>query len=144
MNKLYAGLLGTALLAGVGCHPGTTGGPGVPGGKSPMVGMAENTFKLDTPNLSTKVKQGETKEVTIGIDRGKNFDQDVTLKFEGLPKGVTIEPATVTIKHGDKDAKVTVHAADDAALGESTITADGKPANGNTASNTFKLTVEKK
>jgi uncharacterized membrane protein len=145
MNKLFAGLLGTALLASVGCHPGgTTGGPGVPGGKNPIMGTAENTFKLDTPNLSTKVKQGETKDVTIGIDRGKNFDQDVTLKFEKLPTGVTIEPAAPVIKHGDKETKVTVHAADDATLGEAKITVDGTPSKGATASNTFNLTVEKK
>jgi uncharacterized membrane protein len=145
MNKLCAGLLGVALLAGVGCHPGTTGGPGTPGGKSPIVGQAEQTFKLDMPNLATKVKQGETKDVTIGIDRGKNFDQDVALKFEDLPKGVTIEPASPVIKHGEKEAKVAVHAADDAAIGDFTIKVDGTPGTkGATASNTFKVTVEKK
>jgi uncharacterized membrane protein len=144
MNKLYASLLGAALLAGLGCHPGTTGGPGTPGGRSPIVGMAENTFKLDTPTLSTKVKQGETKTVTIGIDRGKNFDQDVTLKFEDLPTGVTIDPPSAMLKHGEKEAKVEVRVADDAAIGDFKIKVDGKPANGDTAGNTFKLTVEKK
>jgi uncharacterized membrane protein len=144
MKNLFVGLLGAALLAVAGCHPGTTGGPGTPGGKTPIVGQAENTFKLDTPNLSTKVKQGEAREVTIGIDRGKNFDQDVALKFEDLPKGVTIDPPSPMIKHGDKEAKATIHAADDAAVGDFTIKVDGKPTKGEMASNTFKVTVEKK
>jgi hypothetical protein len=144
MNKLFAGLLGATLLVGVGCHPGTTGGPGVPGGRGTLTHPAENTFSLDVPNLATKVKQGEAKEVTIGLDRGKNFDQDVNLKFEDLPTGVTIEPASPTIKHGEKDAKVTVHAADDAAIGDFTVKVVGHPNKGENAANTFKLTVEKK
>jgi len=144
MNKLFAGLVGAALLAVVGCHPGTTGGPGTPGGRSSVLGLAENTFKLDTPTLSTKVKQGETKEVTISIERGKNFDQDVNLKFEDLPTGVKIEPATPEIKHGDKEAKVTIHAADDAALGDFTVKVVGHPAKGENAPSNLKLTVDKK
>jgi uncharacterized membrane protein len=145
MKKLFVGLLGAALLAVAGCHPGTTGGPGTPGGKGSVLGgLAENTFKLDTPTLSTKIKQGETKDVTISIDRGKNFDQDVTLKFEDLPAGVKIEPAGTVIKHGDKEAKVTVHAADDAAVGDFTVQAVGQPAKGETASSKLKITVEKK
>src|SRR5688500_10082432 len=59
----------------------------------PVAGDPENSFRLDAPNLATTIKQGETKIVTIGIARAKNFDQDVTLKFEGVPEGVTIDPA---------------------------------------------------
>ena len=36
---------------------------------------------------------GGDKELTIGIAKGQNFDEDVTLKFTGLPKGVTFDPA---------------------------------------------------
>jgi uncharacterized membrane protein len=145
MTKLCVGLLGVALLVATGCHPGTTGGPGVPGGSKSFTGApGENAFRLDMPNLATKVKQGETKAVSIGIDRGKNFDQDVTLAFENLPKGVTVEPPKPVIKHGDKEVSVTIHTAEDAAVGDFTIKVDGQPAKGDPASNTFKLTVDKK
>jgi hypothetical protein len=90
------------------------------------------------------VKQGETKDVTIGIKRGKNFDQDVTLKFSGLPQGVMIEPATAMVKHGDNDAKLKIHASDTAAVGDFTIAVIGQPATGANATNDFKVTVSKK
>jgi len=110
----------------------------------PLVGQAEQTFTLDVPNLSTTVKQGETKTIDIGVKRGKNFDQDVTLKFMDVPRGVTIEPASPVIKHGDKEAKVTVHAADDAAIGDFTVKVVGHPATGPDATNELKLKIAKK
>jgi uncharacterized membrane protein len=144
MKKLYVSLLGAALLAVMGCHPGTTGGLGAPGGKGSLLGPGENAFKLDTPMLSTKVKQGEMKEATISIERGKNFDQDVSLKFEDTPKGVTIEPASPMLKHGDKEVKVTIHAADDAAVGDFMVRVVGKPGKGENAISELKVTVDKK
>src|SRR5262245_26023667 len=116
MKSLCVGLLVAAVAIFTGCNfKSTSGGPGATDSSSnskPQFGQPENSFKLSPPNLATRLKQGENKEVTISINRGKNFDQDVTLKFEGLPDGVTIDPSSPTIKHGDKEAKVTVKAAD--------------------------------
>ena len=53
----------------------------------------EGTFSIDVPNLSTKLAQGESKNVAIDIRRGKNFDQEVKLSFQNVPKGVTIDHA---------------------------------------------------
>jgi len=139
-----------ALVAVVGCNKGTTGGAGADKEKEnkskvdrlkEVVRQPEDSFKLTVPLLSVKVKQGESKEVTIGIKRGKNFDEDVALKLEGLPKGVTAEPAEPAIKHGDKDVKLTVKAADDASLGDFTVKLTGHPEKGGDATNEFKLTV---
>jgi uncharacterized membrane protein len=99
---------------------------------------------LGLPTLSTHLKQGEAKQVDISIDRGKNFDQDVTIKFEGLPQGVSIEPGSPAIKHGEKDVKVTVKASDSAALGDFTVKVTGQPATGAAATHDLKLTIEKK
>lgn len=104
---------------------------------------AKDTFTLSAPLLSTALKQGETKTVSIGMKRDKNFDQDVTLKFGDLPKGVSLEPAAPVIKHGDAEAQVTLTATDDAALGNFTIHVTGHPAKGADASQEFKLTVAK-
>lgn len=109
---------------------------------NPLAGDPENTFRLDAPNLGVSIKQGETKVVTIGISRSKNFDQDVTLKFGDLPKGITIDPAEPTIKHGENDVKLNVTAAGDAAVNDFTIKMTGSPATGKEATNEFKLTVQ--
>jgi hypothetical protein len=147
MKKLLFGLLAPLLLALAGCNPpGTPGGPGATGGtaKKPLLGEADNSFDLSPPPLSVGVTQGETKATSIGIKRGKNFDQDVTLKFAEMPKGITIDPASSVIKHGDSEAKFTVKAADDAAVGEFAIKVSGHPGTGTDASQEFKITVSKK
>jgi uncharacterized membrane protein len=147
MKKSFASLLIAALVASAGCNDKSTpGGPGVSNRSynKPVVGRADDTFTLDLPNLITKLKQGESKAVAIGINRGKNFDQDITLKFENLPKGVSIEPASPVIKHGDTEARLTIKAADDAELGDFSVRVTGHPTKGSDASNEFKVTVTKK
>jgi len=104
---------------------------------------AKDSFTLNVPRLSTSLKQGETKTVSIGISRDKSFNQDVSLSFGDMPTGVTLEPAFVVIKHGDPDALLTLTAADDAALGSFAIKVTGHPAKGADASNKFNLTVAK-
>jgi len=108
----------------------------------PIVGEAENTFSLSVPTLSTTLKQGESKTVKISISRGKNFDEDVSLEVSDLPQGVTIEPERTMIKHGDKDATVTLHAANDAALGDFQLKVIGHPTQGPDATNEMKITVK--
>lgn len=154
MKRIYVGLAVAALAAFVGCEgaKSTSGGPGATnrgtGGtgstKGPIVGKPDNSFSLSTPTLSTKLKQSESEVVKISIKRGKNFDQDVSLKFEGLPKGVTVEPLLPAIKHGEEEAKVTFKAADDAALGDHTVKVIGHPKEGPDAMSDLKLTIAKK
>lgn len=145
MKRLLAAIV-VAAIGTAGCNQGSSGGPGATKhDNKPTVGTAENTFTLSVPHLtSTSLKQGESKVVDIGIKRGKNFDQDVALKFEDLPKGVTADPSSPSIKHGQDDVKVTFKAADDAALGDFTVKVVGHPSTGEDASNTIKLTVNKK
>jgi len=151
MKSVLVTLAAAALIAFVGCNSGTPGGPGADKEKDKKskveraedrVRQAEDTFSLSVPTI--KLKQGESKGGTVGISRGKNLDEDVALKFDNLPKGVTIEPADAVIKHGDKEAKLTFKAADDAALGDFTVKVIGHPQKGGDATNELKLTVEKK
>jgi uncharacterized membrane protein len=146
MKTQIVALLVAALVVCTGCNKGTPGGPGAtnPNAKKPVVGQSDDTFTLSVPTLSTTLKQGETKTIAIGIKRGKNLDDDVTLKFADVPTGLTIEPASPAIKHGDTEAKLTLKAADNAALGDFTIKVTGHPTKGADASNEFKLTVAKK
>jgi len=134
----------------VGCGGGTTGGPGADKKEKSKLEKAEDkvrqpedTFSLSVPLLSSKLKQGESKELVIGIKRGKNFDEDVVLVFDDLPMGVTVEPSSSTIKHREENAKVMLKAKDDAALGDHSIKVKGKPSKGKEATNEVKVSVSK-
>jgi hypothetical protein len=142
MKRTFAGLLVAAVVTLIGCGgKDSAGGPGAtnPTGKGPLYGQADNTFNLTAP--STSLKQGETKAVSIGIKRGTNFQEDVTLKFADVPQGVTIDPASPVIKHGDKEREVTVKAAADASLGDFTVKVTGHPTKGGDGSTDLKITV---
>jgi Quinohemoprotein amine dehydrogenase, alpha subunit domain III len=146
MKTSFAALLALALVTLTGCNQGTPGGSGVtsPTQKQPAYGEAEKTFKLSVPRMSTTLHQGETKDVAIGIDRGKNFEGDVTISFADGPEGVTIESASPVIKHSETEAKVTLKATADASLGDFTVKVTGHPTEGPDATSEFKLTVAKK
>lgn len=68
----------------------------------------------------------------------------MTLEFGNLPKGVTIEPASPIIKHGETEAKLLLKSDVDAALGDSVILVTGHPAKGAKVSQDFKINVDKK
>jgi uncharacterized membrane protein len=145
MKSLFAALMVAAFVALTGCNKGTEGGPGATNASNKSrIGQSEDTFSLSVPTFSTKLKQGESKVVDISIKRGKNFDEDVALKFDSVPHGVTIDPASPVIKHGDNETKITVKAADDAALGDFTVKVTGHPAKGADAASDLKLTIGKK
>ena len=161
MKCLFAGLMVTALTMSTGCNQATPGGTGateVTANKPvvqpvdptlkldvPMVPRADDTFLLDdVSRRSTQLKQGETKELTIGIAKGQNFDEDVTLKFTGLPKGVTFDPASPVIKRGDKETKITIKVANDAQPEDFMVKMTGHPTKGADAKNEFKITVARK
>jgi uncharacterized membrane protein len=146
MKKISVGIAALLIAGMLGCNgSGTPGGPGATTDtKKPVVGEKDDTFTLDTPNLATSIKQGEAKAITIGINRGKNFKEDVALSFEGVPPGVSIEPMAPAIKHGDADAKLTVKADEKAGLGDFTVKVTGKPTKGPNAVNEFKLTIKPK
>ncbi|MCE9533436.1 MAG: hypothetical protein K8T89_20275 [Planctomycetes bacterium] len=152
MKRLFTAAMVMAVAFSTGCNRGTPGGPGATSTETNKnmldVGNADNSFTLSVPSslplLSTKVKQGETTKVVIGIKRGKSFEQDVALKFEGLPSGVTIDQAGAQITRDKSEANLTFTATDAAALGDFEIKVVGHPTTGGDATNKFKITVEKK
>jgi uncharacterized membrane protein len=147
MKKIIAMSALALSVACLGCEKsGTPGGPGVSKSDSGrgIVSQPEETFSLSVPPLSTKIKQGEMKTVTISVKRGKNFSDDVHMKFDNLPKGVTLDPAAPTIKASENDSQIKIKAADDAAVGDFVLKIMGEPSKGAAASNDLKITVEKK
>ncbi len=147
MKSSFAGLLVVVSVALTGCNLGTRGGPGAsdPNAKRPLLyGQSDDTFNLSVPNLSTTVSQGETKSTAIGIKRGTNFDEEVTLIFASMPRGVKLDPPSPVVKRGETEAKFALTAADDASLGDFTVKVTGHPTKGADASNELKITVAKR
>jgi hypothetical protein len=144
--RLSAGVLALAAIVIAGCDQkgSTAGGPGAtdPSVRPPRYGEADNTFNLTASSMS--VKQGDTIQGTIGIKRGTNFAQDVSLSFQNLPKGITLDSSALAIKSGGTDAQFKLIAGDDVVPGEFTITVVGHPTSGGDATIQFTLTVDKK
>lgn len=145
MKMLHALFLCGAALALYGCDQGTNtpGGPGtaIPDSEKPLLGETANTFTLDVPMIATSVKQGEMDTVSIGIDRGTNFDQDVALTLSDVPPGVTIDPASPVLSRTEETEELTVRAAPDAALGDFIVKISGRPDTGASANAELKLSI---
>jgi uncharacterized membrane protein len=147
MKILALLVIGSVSAVLIGCNGHSTpGGPGATGSntKPGIVGTADNTFTLNTPTLTTDIKQGETKTVTIGISRGKNFDQDVKLEIAGVSPGVKVSPASPELKASQEKVEISIEAAKDAALGEHVLTITGMPVReGAKAAAQLKMDVKK-
>jgi len=146
MKKLLAGCLAVAVVAFTGCSASSSKTGGVTsnaGGPGSVVKQPEGTWELDTPS-SVKVKQGDDREISFGIKKGKNVDADVALSFHDAPKGISFDPANPTIKHGEGKVDVKMKVAADAATGDFDINVTGHPDKGADAHGKFKVTVDKK
>ena len=103
--------------------------------------VKDQGFNISVPSFDTKVKQGETQAVNIKLERGESFKQDVKLQIEAA-KGISVDPAKVTIKASDKpDVQIKITVPKDAALGEYIISVTGTPATGEPTSVKFKVNV---
>jgi uncharacterized membrane protein len=100
-------------------------------------------FKIAVPTFDTKVKQSETQNVTISLERGESFKQDVTLEIKlSKGKGITFDPAKFVIKAGDKaDVQLAITAPKTAALGEYKVSVTGTPTTGEAATVEFNVKV---
>jgi len=155
MKKQISFMIVSLVIAAAGCNQGNPGGPGATREtktspttgapttvNKPVVGESDKTFTLSVPTLATSIEQGETKDITIGVRRGRNFEEDVTIELSGLPQGVTAEPAKILILKNEQDVTVKMHADAAAALGDFTVKATGHPTQGLDASNDLKLTIK--
>lgn len=144
--KLLTMLIASGMAVALyGCSPSTPGGPGtaLPESEKPMIGQTDNTFTLDVPMMATKLEQGVENTVAIGIKRGTNFAQDVSLKFSDVPQGIHIQPSVPVIARTDEEVKFTIHAAEDAPLGDFTVKVSGVPESGPPANAELTLTISK-
>ena len=163
MKKLFVTGLVTVLFTSFGCDTGTKSSPGGPGATrssaytSPTGTVTtttthstnapdtakNDTFKIKAPGETT-LKQGDQKEVTITVEREKDFKHDVTLKVSTSDKGITISPDMRTIKANDAntDAKFMISASKEAAVAEHVVNVIATPSEGAPTSATFKINVK--
>jgi hypothetical protein len=106
-------------------------------------------FKIsvkDTFKQGEDFKPGETKKITINIERGKEFKEPVKLFTEekDLPKGVkvTFDPAEVKGDKSTSEMTVEVHEKD-APMGKQTITVHAKPEKGEATKLAVELNIKK-
>jgi hypothetical protein len=114
--------------------------------KAPAVGSNE-PFKLRGPGglgglkSDATLKQGEKKEIKVGVSRSTDFKEGVRLQVKNAPKGLTVTPAKPDVPAGDDNVMVTVEAAKDAPLGAQTVDLVGTADNGKGPEQTLQLKV---
>ena len=125
-------VLALALAAMYGCQSSSPRG----GGMTKDVG-----FKIAVPTFSTKIKQGQTQNITISLERGDYFKQDVKLQIEAST-GISVDPTSVIIKASDKpDVQLRITAPKEAALGKYIVYVKGTPETGEPTSTVFDVRV---
>ena len=131
MKTAIAIVMTLAVASLFGCQTSRRGGS-----------MAENEgFRIAVPPFNTEVKQGELQTVVVSLHRDSLFKQDVTLHITAA-KGISVEPAKVTIKSSDKpDVQLQIAAPKDAALGEYPVVVKGTPETGAPTSVGFTVKV---
>ncbi len=137
MRTAIAVAMGFVLAAACGC--------GWLNRTSPQGGslFADDGFKIAVPLAQDlrSLKQGEVQTVTISLQRGKNFKQDVALRIQAA-KGINVAPTDVSIKASDKpDVQLRIDAPRDAAIGEYRVTVTGTPRTGEPTSVKFPVKV---
>ncbi len=145
MKAFLSTVILVASVAVTGCDKSSTGGPGAtPPKNTTNPATTGGTFTLTVSDSSIDLVQGEAKAMSVTINRNDNFQQDVTLEFTGLPKGTSVDPARPTVKHGSSEAKFTIKADADAAVGDFTFKMVGRPSKGLDSVTDMDLTVVQK
>jgi len=110
---------------------------------SSVADSKDEKLKVTAPGDVT-LKPGEAKEISVGVTR-PDSDDEVTVKVEDLPKGVTVDRSSVKVKKGDKKAafvlKIDEKDVKEVENHKAKVTATHK---GTTVKETFNVTVKKK
>ena len=133
-NLIATTIVLTLMLAAV------SNGADSPTGGSALKGAG---FKIAVPTFDTKIKQGETQSVTLSLERGDSFKQDVTLEIKMFKsEGITFEPSKVLVKAGDKpDVQLAITVSKKTALGEYKVYVTGTPTTGEPTAKEFTVKV---
>jgi uncharacterized membrane protein len=132
MKKLIMIVVTLALVTVLGCYSSSEKGGSVLKGEG---------FKIAVPTFDIEIKQGDVQSVTVSIERGEYFKQDVKLQIEAA-KGISIDPAKVLVKASDTpDVQLRITVPKDAALGVYSVSVKGTPKTGEPTSTSFNMKV---
>ncbi len=132
MKKITIMILMLALTAVYGCQSPPPRGGGTAEGKG---------FTVTAPTIVTQIRQGETKSITVFLERARYFKQNVKLQIEAH-KGIQIEPSKITISSSDKpEVRLVISADKDSALGEYRVSVAATPEQGEPTSTVFNIKV---
>ncbi len=130
MRTVITILMTFVLTVVLGCQ--SPRGGGMSGGEG---------FKIGTPTFDTRIKQGETQNVTISLHRGEYFKRDVSLEIRPSA-GISVNPTSALVRGSDNpDVQLQIAAARDANLGEYRVHVKGIPETGEPTSTEFKVKV---
>ena len=132
--KIAITVLMTLVLAVVsGCESSSERGGSVLKGEG---------FRITVPTFNTEIKQGETKNIIVTLERGDYFKQDVKLQINAT-KGISVEPTKVLVKASDTpEVQLQISAPTDAAIGSYQVSIKGTPTTGEPTSTEFDVAVE--
>jgi uncharacterized membrane protein len=98
-------------------------------------------FKIAVPTRDTDIKQGKVSTVTITLERGDYFKEDVDLQIEAS-EGLSIYPTNIMVKGSDTpDVQLRIATTTDTALGSYLVTVKGIPKTGEPTSTSFTVKV---
>lgn len=133
MKKLITIMSMLALAAILGCQSSSSS-------KGGSV-MIDEGFKIAVPTFATTIKQGETQNVTVTLERDKYFKQDVKMQIS-TTRGISLDPTSVLIESSDTpEVQIRITVAKDAAIGEYSIRVEGTPKTGEPTSTSFTVKV---
>lgn len=135
LHSLLAATVCALGLAAAGCNQSSPGG---------HTENKNDSFTIKAPAMATNVKQGDRQTVTLTLDRGKDFKQNVTLAAD-QPKGLKVELGNKTVNNSDKaEVSLTIEADKEAPLGDQVIKITGKPESGKDTFVDVKVKVDPK
>ena len=121
-----------ALVAISGCQTSSPRG----GGMTKDVG-----FKVAVPTRDTDVKQGEVRAVTVSLQRGESFKQDVRLQIQPS-EGISVDPIDILVKASESpDVQLRIATTKNTALGAYRVSVNATPKTGAPTSTAFTVKV---
>jgi uncharacterized membrane protein len=132
MKKVIMIVVTLALVTVSGCQSSSSRGGSVLKGEG---------FKIAVPTYDTEVKQGDVRTVTVSLERGESFKQDVRFQIN-TTKGISVDPTNILVKASEKpDVQLQITVPKDAALGEYSVSVKGTPETGEPTSTSFDVQV---
>ncbi len=149
MVCFFASVASLAFVFTTGCEKESD--VGGPGGAAAGSGYSnrdsandDNTFVLTVPSGQVDIYRGESKAVTIGIERGAAFTQAVEVSITAAAQGFSAEPAKTSLAAGQTEVEIILKAAADAPLGVTNVTVVGKPQTGESVNTNIEVEINER